>query len=75
MSVNSDIYNMSIDEVVERIINLSEGMYKFWSESDGWAPLNASNILNKSRLDYQLSLTLYLNNWINQEFDKEDYAS
>ena len=75
MYVNNDISNISIDEVVERIINLSKGMYEFWSESDGWSPPNAAGILSKSRLDYQLSLTLHLNNWLNKEYEKEDYAS
>lgn len=75
MPANNFVNNMNINEVIERIINLSEGMYNFWSEADGWAPPNAANILNNSRLDYQLSLTLYLKNWINKAYDREDYAS
>ncbi|WP_156918451.1 hypothetical protein [Bradyrhizobium sp. Cp5.3] len=53
---------LSLDEVVQRIIKLNDGLQKFWSKSHGWAPVEAAGLLSKSRLDWQVSLseTLYL---------------
>lgn len=72
---DNDISKMSIEEVVERIIRLNKGMYTFWREPIGWAPTNAAELLSKSRLDWQLSLTLHLENWIDKVYIDDDYAS
>jgi len=75
MYTDNDISKMSIEEVVDRIIHLNKGMYKFWSEPVGWSPTNAAELLSKSRLDWQLSLTLNLKNWINKVYVEDDYAN
>src|SRR5689334_20598189 len=75
MFANYDISKMSNEEVVNRIIQLNKGMYEFWNTAKGWAPIEAAELLSKSRLDWQISLTEYLNNWLNKEHDETDYAS
>lgn len=57
---------MSITEVVDRIESLNRGIAKFWSKSDGWAPVAAAGLLGKSRLDWQVSLSGSLRLWIRE---------
>lgn len=52
-----DVDAFSITEVVDRIININSGMQEFWSSAKGWAPLRAAQLLNKSRLDWQVQLS------------------
>lgn len=66
---------MELPEVVERIITLTKGMCQFWSKADGWAPFDAADILNRSRLDWHDSLTEYLKNWIIKDYDESDFGS
>ena len=40
---------MAIAEVVDRIETLNQGIVKFWSKSDGCAPVAAAGLLGKSR--------------------------
>ena len=58
-----DPKNMSVDDVIERIIKLNDGLRNFWSSAEGWAPLEAAKLLNKSRLDRQVSLSRCLKLW------------
>ncbi|MDO9514288.1 MAG: hypothetical protein Q7J59_06775 [Elusimicrobiota bacterium] len=58
--------SLSIDEVVERIINLNKGINKFWKSAKGWAPIEAAELLTKSRLDWQVSLSYCLKKWIKE---------
>jgi hypothetical protein len=51
------------EEVVSRIITLHEGLRAFWSKSHGWAPRIAADLLTKSRLDWQVSLSTSLRLW------------
>ena len=51
------IDEMAITEVIDRIESLNNGIAKFWSKSDGWAPVAAAGLLGKSRLDWQTSLS------------------
>jgi hypothetical protein len=60
------IENMPISEVIDRIESLNKGIAKFWSKSDGWAPVAAAGLLGKSRLDWQASLSGSLRLWIRQ---------
>ena len=53
-----------IEEVVQRIIKLNSGITRFWQETRSYAPIEAAKLLNKSRLDWQLSLTYCLKIWI-----------
>lgn len=61
---------MPIGEVVSRIVDLNSGLAQFWSRSHGWAPHEASSLLTKSRLDWQVSLSSSLRNWLSIE-DRE----
>jgi hypothetical protein len=60
---------MAITEVVDRIETLNQGIAKFWSKSDGWAPVTAAGLLGKSRLDWQASLSGSLRLWIREPSD------
>jgi hypothetical protein len=65
---------LTLSAVVSRIIKLNAGLQKFWSNSHGWAPIEAVGLLSKSRLDWQvslsetlsLSLSLSLSLWIQE---------
>lgn len=57
---------MAIAEVVDRIETLNQGIAKFWSKSDGWAPVAAAGLLGKSRLDWQASLSGSLRLWMRE---------
>lgn len=58
-----DIDSMNDDEVVNRIIKVMSDMQKFWSKSKGWAHIEASDLLEKSRLDWLASLAEALKIW------------
>lgn len=60
---------MAIAEVVDRIETLNQGIAEFWSESDGWAPVAASGLLGKSKLDWQTSLSGSLRLWVREPSD------
>ena len=60
---------MAIAEVVDRIEFLNQGIAKFWSKSDGWAPVAAAGLLGKSRLDWQASLSGSLRLWMREPSD------
>lgn len=60
----ADLPSMSDSEIVCRIINLNEGLCRFWSNSSGWAPIEAAELLSKSRLDWQVQLSKTLQIWI-----------
>lgn len=60
---------MAITEVVDRIETLNQGIAKFWSKSDGWAPVAAAGLLGKSRLDWQASLSGSLRLWMREPSD------
>ena len=55
---------MSIEEVVNRIVTLNDGLRQFWRQADGWAPIEAAQLLSKSRLDWQVSLSICLKLWL-----------
>lgn len=68
-------YNEQIDTVVEKIINLNTIICSFWSNSSGWAPESAADLMNKSRLDRQISLSKCLTIWIScKNIEREDGA-
>src|SRR3546814_682423 len=60
------IDGMAIAEVVYRVEALNQGIAKFWSKSDGWAPVAAAGLLGKSRLDWQASLSGSLRLWMRE---------
>jgi hypothetical protein len=55
-----DIVQHSVSETIERIIKLTEGLNNFWESPNSWAPIEAAELLTKSRLDWQLSLAKQL---------------
>lgn len=66
------LQSMPLDEVVERIIALNQGLTEFWRSPSGWAPVEAAQILSKSRLDWQVSLSKALRIWTRSDLDKEE---
>jgi len=56
---------MPIGKVIERIVRLNNGLKNFWSNAYGWAPLEAAQLLSRSRLDWQVSLSMCLKIWLN----------
>lgn len=62
----SDDEEISIDEVVNRIIKLNDHLNRFWTNAEGWAPVEAGKLLSKSRLDWQVSLSKTLKIWFNE---------
>ncbi|HII99393.1 MAG TPA: hypothetical protein HA272_09135 [Methanoregula sp.] len=55
---------MPIEEVVNRIVKLNDGLRYFWTNAGGWAPIEAAQLLSKSRLDWQVSLSRSLKIWL-----------
>lgn len=62
----TDIFNedMDIHNIIDRIEKLNCGLRNFWSNCDGWAPIEAAELITKSRLDWQLSLSGTLRLWV-----------
>lgn len=54
-------------EVVEKIMSLNAKLSAFWASAHGWAPDDAANLLSKSRLDWQVSLSKTLHLWIDRD--------
>lgn len=57
----------NLNGVVEEIISLNTKLSNFWTSAHGWAPEDAANLLSKSRLDRQVSLSETLQLWIDRE--------
>ena len=62
---------MSIEEVIRRITNLNDGLRQFWSSAHGWASLETAELLGRSRLDWQVSLSRCLTLWVEQPAAEE----
>lgn len=62
----------SNEEVIERIIKLTKEICTFWSNASGWAPKKASDLMSKSRLDWQASLARMLRMFNTEQVQKED---
>jgi hypothetical protein len=67
-----DLNNMEVGEVVGRIVRLNEGLRNFWSKADGWAPIEAAQLLSKSRLDWQVSLSACLKLWLDKSSSTDE---
>lgn len=55
---------LPIDDVVSRIAKLNDDLREFWSNAHGWAPDDAAELMSKSRLDRQASLSRSLRHWV-----------
>lgn len=65
----------TLDEIVDQIIGINEKQAKFWRNAFGWAPEEASQLMNQSRLDRQISLSHCLKIWIKDKcLEKEEGA-
>ncbi len=63
---------LKVRDIINRIIKLNSGLTQFWTKAEGWAPIKAAGLLNKSRLDWQVSLSKCLKIWIEKEKFKEE---
>ncbi len=54
---------MSIESALRDIVTINRGLGDFWSKSAGWAPSSTAQLLSKSRLDWQTSLSETLAMW------------
>jgi hypothetical protein len=54
---------LSYTDVVAELTQEATEIHQFWSSSHGWAPIAAADLLSKSRLDWQVSLTKCLACW------------
>lgn len=58
------VESMSVEETLDHIANLSEGLRGFWTQAEGWAPVEAAQLLSRSRIDWQVSLARCLRLWV-----------
>lgn len=58
-----NLRDSSMQDTVRKIVTLNAEIAKFWSQAHGWAPANAANLMSKSRLDRQVSLSRCLYLW------------
>ena len=49
--------------IVTQIVDLNKSLAEYCSYVQGWAPIEAGNLLNRSRLDWQVSLSESLKHW------------
>lgn len=70
-----EIEDMPIDEVINRIVTLNDGLRQFWSDVEGWASIEAAQLLSKSRLDLQVSLSICLKIWVTESFQDNKNGS
>ena len=59
------------DFTISKIIKLTENICEFWSNAHGWAPSDAAELLGKSRLDRQVSLSHCLRLWLDTPTDND----
>ncbi len=52
----NEVDSLDLPDVVDRIVTLTAGLRDFWSSAHGWAPVEAAQLLSKSRLDWQVDL-------------------
>ena len=67
-----ELKDMSIVEVMNRIVTLNDGLRQFWTKADGWAPIEAAQLLSKSRLDWQVSLSICLKIWVSEPLPDDE---
>lgn len=60
------IGDLAYSRTIDKIIELNKHIKDFWSNADGWAPLEAANLLSRSRLDWLTSLSNSLYKWENE---------
>ena len=63
MKLPKHIRKMTREETVSEIVLLNKKITEFWKSSSGWSPIDAAELLSKSRLDRQVSLSKSLILW------------
>jgi hypothetical protein len=51
-------------QIVDAIVEENRKISTFWSKAHGWAPIEAAELMSKSRLDWQVELGQTLHIWI-----------
>ncbi len=59
---------LPITEAIDRIERLNDGLANFWGNG-GWASGDTAELISKSRLDWQVSLSRSLRHWANEPAD------
>ncbi|WP_048601454.1 hypothetical protein [Rubeoparvulum massiliense] len=65
--IRKDEEHFSIEQVLDRIISISDDAFDFWQSPRGWAPDSAANLLEIARLDWLKDLTYCLKIWLNRQ--------
>ena len=55
--------NLTTHETAREIALLVRAMMDFWKSSNGWPPIEASSLLDRSMLEWQVSLSDCLEKW------------
>lgn len=63
----NNVNDLPIEDVIDKICKLNEGIQKFWSNCHGWAPNDAAELLGEVRLDWQSDLSRCLSLWVSKE--------
>jgi hypothetical protein len=63
--------DQSQDSVISDILKVNREIREFWSNSHGWAPADAAELLAKSHLDWQVSLSHCLGLWVDHPTDED----
>lgn len=71
MRQSTDISRKPLSEVVDDIVDIHRRILSFWKSAYGWAPDSAADLLNRSRLDWQVSLSICLKSACRQPRDPE----
>jgi len=58
---------MDMNKTIDKIISYNSQLAKFWSKSHGWAPVEAADLMSKSRLDRQVDLSKCLKLWFESD--------
>jgi hypothetical protein len=69
-----NVDGLTVDEVIRRIITLNKNMTQFWSKAHGWAGQEAADLLSRSRLDWQVSISYRLRDLFQPHSPEEDQA-
>ncbi len=64
MKPDADTLDYTPEQLCSRIAILTESIMDFWKHSKGWAPTEAFILLDKSMLDWQVSLASSLARWV-----------
>jgi hypothetical protein len=67
-----DVSNMAIEKVIGQIRSGNSQLNRIWPNYEGWVPIEASQLISKSRLNWQLSLSHCLKYWFELGLEEEE---